>query len=200
MLRLIIGGVTLAAVGYAIKEYCEEEGCPWDKPSYTKNTTEEEMNNVSNDETIDSFKKSEDFYKFKKSIYEESMTQYEEFLQKHLLQNSEISTEIKLEEEKLSEELITHEVASYIAQISNTLDILVHNLSLETTLLENKQVIEANDATELNSYANNIYALSHLKLFDAYENLNKVEILSSLVQAMGLTIQKNTIPVNLESA
>lgn len=198
MLRLIIGGVTLAAIGYAIKEYCEEEGCPWDKPSHTntKNTTEDETNNVSNDDS----KKLKEFYEFKKDIYEESMTRYQEFLQKHQLQNSEISTEIELEEEKLIDELITHEVASYIAQISNTLDILVYNLSLGIRLLENKQVIEASNVAELNNYANNIYVLSHLKLFDAHENLNKVEILSSLVQAMGLTIQKNTIHVNLESA
>lgn len=30
MIPLIIGGVTLAVVGYAVKEYCNDEGCPWD--------------------------------------------------------------------------------------------------------------------------------------------------------------------------
>jgi hypothetical protein len=30
LVRLLIGGVTLAAAGYAAKEYCEENGCPWD--------------------------------------------------------------------------------------------------------------------------------------------------------------------------
>jgi len=31
MLRLVIGGIAAATVGYALKEYCEEEGCPWDE-------------------------------------------------------------------------------------------------------------------------------------------------------------------------
>ena len=32
MLPLVLGGIALAAVGYGLKEYCEEEGCPWDEP------------------------------------------------------------------------------------------------------------------------------------------------------------------------
>ncbi len=31
MLRLVLGGIALAAVGYGVKEYCESEGCPWDE-------------------------------------------------------------------------------------------------------------------------------------------------------------------------
>ena len=36
MLPLVLGGIALAAVGYGVKEYCEENGCPWDdEVSYT---------------------------------------------------------------------------------------------------------------------------------------------------------------------
>ena len=33
MLPLVLGGIALAAVGYGVKEFCEEEGCPWDDES-----------------------------------------------------------------------------------------------------------------------------------------------------------------------
>ena len=31
MIPLVLGGIALAVVGYGVKEYCEEEGCPWDE-------------------------------------------------------------------------------------------------------------------------------------------------------------------------
>lgn len=200
MIPFIIGGVTLAAVGYVIKEYCEEEGCPWDEPSYSNSASEEDISTASNDESNISFKKSKEFHKFKKEIYKTSMKEYQEFLQKHQLQNSTISTEAKLEKYKFDDELITDEIASYITQISETLDILSHNLSLGIRLTQNQQIIEAADVTKLNNYTNSIYTLAHLELFDADQNLNKVEILSALVQAMGSTTQKDMINVSLESA
>jgi len=30
MVRLLLGSIALGAVGYGIKEYCDQEGCPWD--------------------------------------------------------------------------------------------------------------------------------------------------------------------------
>jgi hypothetical protein len=30
MLPFVLGGIALAAVGYGLKEYCEEMGCPWE--------------------------------------------------------------------------------------------------------------------------------------------------------------------------
>jgi len=35
MLPLVLGGIAIAAVGYGLKEYCEEEGCPWDESEVT---------------------------------------------------------------------------------------------------------------------------------------------------------------------
>ena len=29
MLPFVLGGIAIAAVGYALKEYCEEEGSTW---------------------------------------------------------------------------------------------------------------------------------------------------------------------------
>lgn len=47
MLPLVIGGIAAAAVGYAIKEYCEEEGCFGDdaRGSSTSNRTTNEPHN-----------------------------------------------------------------------------------------------------------------------------------------------------------
>ena len=68
MIPLIIGGVTLAVVSYAVKEICEEEGCPWDTKASTPETD--------NTETVEISKKSKEFHKFKKSIYKSSMQEY----------------------------------------------------------------------------------------------------------------------------
>jgi hypothetical protein len=37
MLPLVLGGIALAAVGYGVKELCEEEGFPWDEPYDARN-------------------------------------------------------------------------------------------------------------------------------------------------------------------
>jgi len=193
MIPLIIGGVTLAVVGYAIKEVCEEEGCPWDSKTSTFEKTEEA-------ETVMNSKKAKDFHKFKKNIYKVSMQEYQEFLEKHNLQNDDITTDLKLEKQKLSDEMITDEIESYINQISNTLEILSYNLSLGIKMMQNEKSLEDEVVQKLNSYANSIYNLSHLKLFDQWSRVNQVEILSVLVKAMGEATQKDTIHVDLDAA
>jgi len=35
MIPLVLGGIALAVVGYGLKEYCEEEECPWDEKTNT---------------------------------------------------------------------------------------------------------------------------------------------------------------------
>jgi len=42
MLPFIIGGVTIAAVGYVVKEYCDEQGCPWDTHTSSSHSWREE--------------------------------------------------------------------------------------------------------------------------------------------------------------
>ena len=43
MLPLVLGGITLAAVGYGVKEYCESEGCPWDEECTPQQSSDEEQ-------------------------------------------------------------------------------------------------------------------------------------------------------------
>ncbi len=192
MIPLIIGGVTLAVVGYAIKEVCEEEGCPWDNKIPTPERD--------NTETVEISKQSKEFHKFKKTIYKSSMQEYQSFLEKHNVENNDITTDAKLEKQKFSDEQITDELESYINQISNTLEILSHNLSLGIRMAQNEKSLEDDVVEKLNSYANNIYTLSHLKLFDQWQSINQVEILSVLVKAMGQATQKDTIHVDLDVA
>jgi len=45
MLPIVLGGIAIAAAGYALKEYCDAEGCPWDESEPSK---EENENNKEN--------------------------------------------------------------------------------------------------------------------------------------------------------
>ncbi|QOY52498.1 hypothetical protein [Candidatus Sulfurimonas baltica] len=92
MIPLIIGEVTLAVVSYAIKEICDEEGCPWDNESSTFEKADSG--------TVKNSIKSKEFHKFKKNIYKTSMREYQEFLQKHNIENNDITTDLKLEKQK----------------------------------------------------------------------------------------------------
>ena len=128
------------------------------------------------------------------------MKKYQEFLEKYKIENNDITTDLKLEKQKFSDEQITDELEAYISQISNTLEILSHNLSLGIRMVQNEKILEDDVVEKLNSYANSIYTLSHLKLFDQWQSVNQVEILSVLVKAMGQATQKDTIHVDLDAA
>jgi len=196
MIPLIIGGVTLAVVGYAIKEICDEEGCPWDDNTSTSATTEARSDTA----TVKSSKKSKEFHKLKKNIYKISMQEYQDFLEKYKIKNNDIATDTKLEKQKFSDEQITDEIESYTNQISSTLEILSHNLSLGIRMVQNEKTLEDDVIEKLNSYANSIYNLSHVKLIDRWHSVNQVEILSVLVNAMGQAAQKETLHVDLDAA
>ena len=143
-------------------------------------------------------KKSKEFHKFRKDIYKASMREYQEFLKKYDIEDKNTLTYTKLKKDKFSDEQVSDELESYISKISNTLEILSHNLSLGMRMAQNEKSLEDDTVVALNNYANSIYNLSHLKLFDKNQMLNKVEILSVLVEAMELSTQKNTIHVNLD--
>ena len=194
MIPLIIGGATLAVVGYAVKEYYNDEGSPWD--NYSIALKKVEGNKESED--MKSSKKSKEFYKYKRYIYKTSMQEYQKFLEEYKIENNNISCSIKLEKQNFNDEDITDDLESYINKISNILKILSYNLSLGIRMVQNKKDLEDDVVIKINSYANNINKLSHLKLFDKLQNLNQLEILSSLVIAMELAIQKDTIYVDLD--
>ena len=213
MLPFIIGGVTIAAVGYAIKEICEEEGCPWeDSTSSEKNRDKEqksdntkdffwgyyETDSSSSKQELKNSKISKEFHKVKKSIYKTSMQMYQEFLVKYEIDDKYIlPIDNKLKKQKLSDDLISDELDSYIKQITSTLEILSHNLSLGIQVLQNKENSQEYDVENLYDYAQSIYDLSHLMLLDEWQNLNQVEILSTLVKAMKQVTNKDTIYVDL---
>ena len=185
MLRLIVGGATLAAVGYALKEYCEEEACPWDEFLSSEQSREKEP----------SFKNgaiAKEFHKQKKSIYKKSMQEYKAFLETQNISDAELPLDSKLTKEKFSDER-AEDVILYIQQISDTLEILSCNLDLEIRYF-------SDDKEKITQYAQSIYALSHLKLFNRKYRVNETEILSALVKAMALTSQKNSIHVDLEGS
>ena len=194
MLAKILGAVALATVGYAIKETCVEQGCPWNNRSSSSDNTKEKQD----DEVAKNLTRSTEFHKFKKNIYKTSMREYESFLEKYNIENNDIKFDKKLEKQKFYDEQITDEMESYIKQISNTLEILSHNLSLGISMIQDEKNLEDEILQRLNSYADGIYQLSHLELFDTWQRVNQVEILSLLVKVMGLTTQKDIIHVDLD--
>lgn len=197
MLRLIIGGVTLAAVGYAMKEYCEDEGCPWDEPSYTPSTnisTQIEENKVMEKNEL-----ANKFHKLKKQYYKNSMKKYKAYLELNEIIDESIYTDQKLKKEDFSNAMIDSEVENFIERIRDTIEILSNNLDLKLHVFEVEKEISEYDKNSMKLYAQNIYKLSHLKLFTTLKDINKEEILSSLVEAMPLVMKKESIFVDLSS-
>ena len=199
MLPFIIGGVTLAVAGYAL---CED-GCDYFSSGNKKRIRydEDEPNSTVDNEqkfkNSDMAKKAKKFHKFKKFIYTTSMQEYSEFLEKYQLDNTEFPNDVKLKKELFREDQITDELKEFISKISNALDVLSHNLNLAIRVQQTKTSPEEETLVKIKSYASNIFALSHVKLFDSSENINKLNILSALVEAMKFTTQKDSMHVDL---
>lgn len=182
MIPLLIGGVTLAAVGYAIKEYCEEEGCPWENMEKTYTTQTQENTPY--------YTISKEFHKFKKKLYKKSMKEYKEFLEKNAIDNDDAMKYVKIEKELIENHLISSALESYIDELSFVLNTLSYNLKLSLKLLEKQENVSNANLEQINTYVENIDKLSHLKLLDKSGNVNTDEILECLVQATGEPILK----------
>ena len=210
LVRLLIGGVTLAAAGYAVKEYCEQEGCPWDDTITDLPRYEHEKETEANV----SYKKALDFHKRKKALYKTSMKIYHEFLEKHDIQDDTLRTDTKLLKQKFPDTIIDDEINSYMEKIQTTLEILSYNLALNIKFVgidDNKRVDEMS-LELIQAYAKYIYALAHapfflydgevitkFKMSDSFyrKRLNKEELLFRLVEAMSLSMKKESITLDM---
>lgn len=210
--KILIGGVTLAAAGYAVNEYCEEYGCPWDDDAASSSSYRDE------EETQEkvSYQKALDFRKQKKALYKTSMKIYREFLEKHGIKDDVLQLDIKLPKQKFPDTMVDDDISSYMDKIINTLETLSYNLALNIKFVglnESKDVDEER-LKLIQAYAKNIYALAHVAFFvDSFsgeaitkftifnspysQKFNKEEILSTLVEAMSLSVQKESIHVDL---
>jgi hypothetical protein len=218
MLRLVIGGVALATVSYAL---CGD-GCDYFSSGSKKRNRydeEDEQNDVNENENEKKIKNSnmaKEFHKYKKYIYKKSMEELDDFLIEYEVQDSDIATDTELEKQKFSNEQISEELESYVTQITDTLEMLSQNLSTHLKMLENKTEVDDDTIKKIVDISKNIYALSHLELFvnkqDVYgsvlsagmaftaetsKTLNKLEILSTLVEAMALNKNKDKLHVDL---
>ena len=192
--RLIIGAVTLAATGYAVKEYCETNGCPWDDDA----PYEDEKPTQKKSETKQSFKQAKQFHKRKKTLYKEVMTQYGEFLKTNSIEDDTIDPDAKMIKQKFPDELVNDEVASYLDKIVNTMEILTHNLQLAIKSYEGKE----EDLRKIKNYAKAIYDLAHTQLFaqSIYgQSFQKDVVLETLVGVMELAVRRDVVFVDLGS-
>ena len=196
MLRLVIGGVTLAAAAFAVKEFCEEEGCPWDDEIYSSADTTETKNKKKDKKKMQNTI-SKEFHKTKKEFYNPVMKNYEAYLIKYDIDNDGIDVDAKLHREKFADESIDAQTQEYINKIVNTLDILTYNLSLELRMSIGDDKPDDETAEKLDKHAKSIYNLANLQLFNNNNELNQTEILSCLVEAMSLATQKESIHVDL---
>ena len=104
--KLLIGGVTLATVGYGIKQFCEEEGCDFfddvfeedETSSYSETFGSQREHTFQNDREA-----LLNFYYYKVSLYETTMAEFQELnLQ---IKNSEVDalkySEFEFEDEQM---------------------------------------------------------------------------------------------------
>lgn len=102
MLPLVLGGIALAAVGYGVKEYCEEEGCPSDE----NNTSSRPSPN----ERFDSFQKN------RVSLHSEELQRLRVLLMKvtHTDAKYVLDDVVSFKKEKLNGGLLYEDVALYM--------------------------------------------------------------------------------------
>ena len=194
MIPIIIGGVALAAVGYAIKECATNEDCIDDIKEKIQDTAirgydnieklEEKMGlyddavvisdgglmsklleSASKEEDV-STKISKQFHKQKKKIYKASMQEYQAFLDKHSIQDAIVATDVKLLKQRFPDTTVDDEIESYMSQVNKNLEILSHNLSLAIQISElDTEEISDESIIQIHSTAKSIYDLSHLAFF-----------------------------------
>ena len=178
MIPLIIGGTIVSMIGYAIKEVCEEEGCPWDTTTQSNSISKEAKKFINSDEA-------KEFHQFKKKIYKTSMQAYQDFCKQYDIENDFTLSYMKPEKQKFSDEQITDELELCIEKITDTLEFLSEKLLSDVENLKNKKEIEDNEIDKLKNYTLSIYDLLQLELFDRDKNLNSSEILVSILEARG---------------
>lgn len=211
LVRLLLGTVTMAAAGYAVKGYCEDEGCPWESKKRSSESDYSDKEEKEPQEEL-SYKKAIEFHKTKKGFYKSSMKSYQKFLDKYSLIDEEINTDSKLVKQKFSDDMIDEDIESYMKQINDILDILSYNLSLGMKVSAlGKDEPTQESITQLRGYAKSIYTLSHISFFvvgwtnkiiqitnkNVATQFNKENILEALVTAMSLSMQKESIHVDL---
>jgi hypothetical protein len=111
MLPLVLGGIALAAVGYGVKEYCENEGCPWDDSiDYTPSTP-----------ATNTFKS---LHEKKLLLYENNLLQLRVLLLKveKVDEKLKFNDTVNIVEEKLSEEEVEEDVKLYAGMYEEILD------------------------------------------------------------------------------
>lgn len=137
--KLLIGGVTLATVGYGIKQYCEEEGCGllddlFDdaKPQTEYEPTQTGKSLISDNEIL------QNFYYFKISLYETTLYEFKSLY--NCLENCDVGIlkdsdcEFDIEEaepfkegfEKIVKRVTKY--SSFLDKVSNLLDTETYKL------------------------------------------------------------------------
>lgn len=168
--KIIIGGVTLAAIAYAVEEVCEEQECPWDML----------------DTPYKDGKKSKKFHKFKKGLYKKFHQEYRDFIKNHHLTSVLLLDNKKLQREHFKDEEANEIIIAYIQQISETLTTLTSQMAVKMQELQEQESIKEKDISNLERYAQTIETLTHIKLFGTLKGLNQIAILSNLTHAMEL--------------
>ncbi len=192
LVRLLIGGVTLAAAGYVAKEYCEENGCPWDETTISYRNEDDDLK----EKKPQSFKKAKQFHKQKKALYKDIMEEYKKFLSKYSLEDDTLNPETKIAKQKFTDENVDEEVKSLMDKVLKNMEILNHNLSIGMQYFRFVKVKEEQEkaVADIQIYAKALYDLAHVELFkDGYfgQQFQKDLVLEKLVEAMALCMQKD---------
>ena len=178
MIPLVLGGIALAAVGYGLKEYCEEEGCPWDNEVRTRPSRSEAP--------VNTF---EELHKDKVALYEDRLLG----LRVQLLNIENVDKKlafkntVNIVDEKLSETVIEDDVMVYAELFTDT-------LNKSSRLLESAS--EKIDDLVDNNTKYETYSKAEKKLVKkAYKIVNVSQKLLGLVLLDNEVLKLETVPV-----
>ncbi|UCN00131.1 hypothetical protein LCX93_11475 [Sulfurimonas sp. SWIR-19] len=176
MVKLVVGGVTMAAVAYAIKEFCENE-CWVDRKHCSSVDSEDKETSGTNKERLKAF------YALKKKIYKKSLKKYQLLIEQYQPEDYYKPKMNKIPKEDLDNSLPASYINLYIEKIEYALERLYKQL--KKSLQE-----ESKDFAKKSENIQTIYKqmkaidkLVNLRLLTKNGTINKQEILQTVSKA-----------------
>lgn len=182
---VVIGGISTAVVGYAVKELCQESDCfGWfDNDSNTSNSNDKSQTKKASNKSKEKKKKLKSFYTLRKLVLETSYTDFNELISKVQNLNAQEKENITLKDNIPSSKPYSDEIKQTSKELYNALesfnDIFKLHISKISSMIEvsdNYEAYSSNSQTIINNaikLSNTIYDILAVDIIDEEGNITQ---------------------------